>query len=302
MMKRLFLILLGLLPMAGLQAQLRVELDFEQETYLPHEPLYAVVRIYNSSGQTLELGADNEWLAFTVESVDGHLVKQRKPVDVEGPFTLPSASRAKKMVNLAEAFELTRFGRYNVTATVRLKDWSEDFSSKAAAVGISTGVTLWESAFGIPNEQPDRRPEVRKFQLVQANHLKKLNLYVRIISEAGDDTFSLFPLGPLLGFSKPEPQLDRWSNLHVLYQSSGRLYLYHVITPDGLLLARQSWEIDAHRPRMTADADGRITIQGGTRRPSGDDLPPPELLSENTAPSPVPSEEDKPVNAQPATK
>src|SRR5262249_2388963 len=41
---------------------LRVELEFEQETYLPREPLYAVVRIYNTSGRTLVLGQDNEWL------------------------------------------------------------------------------------------------------------------------------------------------------------------------------------------------------------------------------------------------
>ena len=144
---RYLLAALWLVAPAALLAQLRVELAFEQETYLPHEPMHAVVRLYNTSGRQLHLGTDDQWLSFTVESADGKIVRQTKTPDVKGEFTLPNGSRARKMVNLAEAYELTRFGRYYVTAVVKIAEWGgEVFTSPSARpVGIATGSTLWKS-------------------------------------------------------------------------------------------------------------------------------------------------------------
>lgn len=305
MIYRYLLAALCLLAPWGILAQLRVELSFEQETFLPHEPMYAIVRVYNSSGQTLVLGKEPDWLSFSVEPAEGGVVLQKKPADVVGEFTLPNASRARKMVNLAEAFELTKFGRYQVSATVRIPEWGESFSTrKPSVVGINSGVKLWESAFGLPSIQPGERPEIRKFQLIQANHMKQLSLYVRITDESELETYSLSPLGSLVGFSRPEPQLDRWSNLHVFYQDSANSFRYFTITPDGLLLTRQTWSIADSRPVMTVNSEGRISVTGGVRRISGTDLPPPELLSEkaaDTTPA-APLEGEKRTDAEKAVK
>lgn len=293
---------LCLLAPASLLAQVRVELSFDQETYLPREPLYATVIVYNSSGQTLELGKDSEWLSFTVESVDNRIVKDLKPADVQGEFTLPSAHRAKKMVNLAEAFDLSRMGRYLVTATVRVAAWGgESFSSKARPVGITAGVNIWEANFGVPSEKPAGKPEIRKYQLVQANHVKALALYVRIMDEAEDQVLSLYPLGPLLGVSRPDAEVDRWSNLHVLYQDGARSFRYSMITPDGLLLARQTWDVAETIPSLRRDKEGRIAVGGGLRRPTSADLPPPELLTEKSAAvpeQPAAADPSKPADAK----
>lgn len=302
---RHLLAVLWLAAPVGMLAQMRVELEFEQETYLPHEPMYAVVRIYNTSGQKLQLGRNDQWLSFTVESADGGLVKQIKNPDVQGEFELPSASRAKKMVNLAEAYELTRFGRYYVTAVVRVPEWGgEAFTNlRPEPVGIATGVKLWESTFGLPSAKEDGPPELRKFHLVQANHLKQLSLYVRITDESETESYSLFPLGALVGFSKPQPQLDRWSNLHVFYQDAAHSFRYFVITPDGLLLTRQTWENTGDsRPSMTVNSEGRISVTGGVRRVSASDLPPPELLSEKKSAEATLLEGEKRIDAEQAVK
>ena len=97
-MKNLVALLCLLCASSAFGQAIRVELAFDQETYLPREPLYASVRVYNTSGRTLELGRDNEWLSFTVENVDGSFVHQRKPLDVRGEFILPSSSRARKLI------------------------------------------------------------------------------------------------------------------------------------------------------------------------------------------------------------
>lgn len=262
---------------AGALAQIRVELTFGQETYLPHEAMYAEVRIINSSGRTLVLGKDPDWLTFNIEPVEGGAVKMRKPVDVQGEFELPNAARATKRVNLAEAYELTRFGRYNIFATVHIPEWGESFAAaKGRPVGIATGTTLWEGTFGVPSDNRGERPEVRKYQLVQANHLKRLSFYVRITDESGGETFKLFPIGGVVGLTRPEPQLDKWSNLHLFYQDAARSFRYFVVTPDGLLLTRQIWDLSDTRPALTVNAEGRISVTGGVRRVSSTDLPPPE--------------------------
>ena len=288
----------------SLWAQMRVELTFDQENYLPQEPMEAIVVIYNTSGQKLRLGKDHQWLSFNIESVDGQIVKQLKVPDVVGEFDLPSASRARKRVNLAEAYDLRRFGRYLITAVVRIPEWGEQFTNpRAVPIGISTGVTLWESAFGLPDTKENTRPEMRKFQLLQSNHRKQLSLYVRITDESEAETYSLYPLGQLVGFSKPEPQLDRWSNLHVFYQDSAHTFRYFMITPDGLLLTRQTWSIGDDRPGMRVNSEGRISVTGGVRRVSSSDLPPPELLSEKKSPSEAPLlGGEKPIDAGKAVK
>ncbi|HEV8541785.1 MAG TPA: hypothetical protein VGR78_05285 [Verrucomicrobiae bacterium] len=317
MMNRYSLALICALLSPGVFAQIRVELAFEQETYLPQEPLNAVVRIYNSSGQTLKMGKTRDWLSFTVEAEDGSIVRQIKAVDVVGEFSLPSSSRAKKLVNLAVPFELTRFGRYRVMATVRVPEWNQTFGNPSPRhFTISPGVKLWESNFGIPPEKPGQPPEVRKYLLVQANRAnrnpdasspKELTLFARVTDPSEAETFALIPLGPLVGFSHPEPQVDRWSNLHILYQVGARDFLYHVVTPDGLILTRQTWDIvDDSRPGMTVNAEGRIEVKGGSRRISGTDLPPPDLLSEKSSPpgdlldAAAPAE--KPANAEKSKK
>lgn len=303
---RYLLAALWLVAPLSILAQMRVELSFDQETYLPHEPMLATVLVYNSSGQPLVLGRDNKWLSFNIETAEGSLVRQRKPVEVQGEFKLPSASRARKVVNLAEAFELTRFGRYYITAVVQVPEWGQSFdSARPRPIGISAGTTLWESTFGLPGADSNTRPEMRKFQLVQASHRKKLSLYVRITDESAGETYSIFPIGQLVGFSKPEPQLDRWSNLHVFYQDAAHTFRYFTITPDGLMLARQTWEIGAERPVMTVNSEGRISVTGGVRRVNASDLPPPELLSGKKSPGSSGSallEAEKIVNAEKAVK
>lgn len=301
---RFLLTLLWLAAPAAILAQLRVELEFDQETYLPHEPMIASVRVYNTSGRTLELGKDDHWLSFVIEPAEGGVVKQLKNPDVLGEFSLPNGSRARKTVNLAEAFELTRFGRYYVTAVVRVAEWggAEYTVPKPKTVGVTTGVTLWETTFGVPTDK-EEQPEFRKFHLVQANHVKQLSLYARITDESERESYSLLQLGPLVGFSKPHAQIDKWSNLHVFYQDGARSFRYFTITPDGFLLARQTWDLADTKPALAMNSEGRISVTGGVRRISASDLPPPELVSEKKVASEAAlAEGNKVIDAEKAVK
>lgn len=305
-MIRLFILVLFGLAALGSNAQLRVTLNFEEDHFLQGEECLAKVIMENSSGQTLVLGRSREWLQFNITGKDGSVVRVRKPLEVEGEFTLPSAHRATKVVDLAEFFQLDRFGRFVVSAVVRVPEWGQAFDSRPKNFDISRGVNLWEQPFGIP-ETPGGRPEIRKYIITQANRVKQLNLYIRITDESEGYTYKIFPLGGMLSFSKPEPQLDQWSNLHVLFQDGARTFRYSVVTPDGLMLSRQTWMYDGDsRPILGKLEGGRVGVRGGIRQSSASDLPPPELLSEKApaaeAVPALPELEPKPTSATSARK
>ena len=289
-MKFLFPVLSGCIVFAPwLPAQVSVDLALEQDQFLPGESLVVGVRITNFSGQTLHLGKDNDWLHITLEGRDNYVVPTTSDLPVQGEFDVESSKVVTRRVDVAPYFSLARPGRYLVSATVRLKDWDKELVSKPKAFDIIAGTTLWEQDVGVlAPAASHQRPEVRKYALQQAIHLKQMKLYVRVTDPAGSRVFRVFPIGPLISFSSPEHQIDKSSNLHVLYQTGAKSFNYSVVNPNGKLLVRQTYEYTDTRPILRIDREGRIYVGGGNRRISSDDLPLPLDTSNNDAISPKP--------------
>jgi len=73
-------------------------------------------------------------------------------------------------------------------------------------------------------------------------------------------------VGQILSFSHPEPQIDKSSNLHLIYQSWAKVYSYSVFSPDGELVKRETYDYIATRPRLQVDKDGLVGVVGGVKR------------------------------------
>lgn len=276
-------------------AQISVEVVMDQEQFLREESLPVKVRITNRSGQKLHLGRDNDWLTFSIETTEGGIVSRLADVPVLGEFALDSAQVATRQVDLTPCYDLTQAGRYKVTATVRVKDWSEEIASKAKHFEIVRGTKLWEQEFGIP--RPSGAPEVRRFVLQQASYRQQLKLYVRLTDVNETKVFKVFPIGPLVSFSHPEAQIDRSSYLHVLFQTGPRAFLFQVLGPDGDVVIRQTYDYSPARPVLRSSEDGRIFVAGGTRRITAHDLPVPEGIGQTP-----PSARDIPAPAESSPK
>lgn len=255
-------------------AQLSVEVVIDQDQFLREESLPVKVRITNRTGQPLKLGQDNQWLSFVVEGMEGALVSKLADPPVAGEFTLQSAQVATRLVDLMPSFDLTEAGRYRVTATVRLPEWGQEIPSKPKPFEIVRGTKLWQQDFGIPKESGP--PEARRYTLQQASYRKQLKLYVRLTDLPETKVFRVFPIGQLVSFSQPEAQVDRASYLHVLFQTGPRSFLFQVISPDGDVVVRQSYEYNPNRPTLRVGDDGRIVVSGGTRKMAISDIPPSE--------------------------
>jgi hypothetical protein len=115
--------------------------------------------------------------------------------------------------------------------------------------------------------------------LQQAHYLKQLLLYVRLTDETESRVFRVFPVGPMVSFSRPEVQMDKESNLHLLFQSGARAFIYAVINPNGHITIRQTHGYAGTRPVLKGRDDGQIFVSGGTRRMTADDLPAPSAAT-----------------------
>lgn len=270
-------------------AQVNLEVTLDQEQFLPGESLIANVRITNRSGETLHLGADPDWLAFGVESRDGYVVLKTGDVPVIGAFTLESSKRAIKQVDLAPYFNLSKPGRYAITATVVIKEWNQVISSKPVPFDVILGSEIWSQEIGVPNstDPSNTPPAIRRYTLQQANHLKKgLLLYFRLSDPSGKMN-KVFPIGPMISFGQPDAQLDQASNLHVLYQNGPKTFNYTVINPAGDVLQRRLYEFTT-RPRMELSNKGEINVVGGYLRQSSGELPSAKPESTNRVDTPSP--------------
>lgn len=270
----------------GAAAQVSLELVLEQDQFLPGEPVPVAARITNRSGRVLKMGENPDWLTFALESKDvsGGVVPKISEVPVEGEFSLPSSKRAVKRVDIAPHFAILKPGKYSVSATVHIPGWEYDITSAPVHFYVIEGTRIWEQEVGLPALGSNGAPEVRKYVLQQANHLRGApKLYLRITDESGLHLFKLHIIGTILSFSRPDPQVDARSNLHVMYQSGPSSFNYQMISPGGEVMKRQTWDYYGDsRPRLKPDDEGNIVVVGGKRRLTWEDVPP------NEAPAEVP--------------
>ncbi len=261
--------------MARLSAQVNVEVVTDQDEFLPGEDIPVAARIINRSGQTLDLGREEGWLKFSIEARDGYVVLKTGEVPVKQEFKLESSERATVRANLAPYFHLPRAGHYLITASISIPEWGQVVSSKPKAFDVIQGSRLWEQDFGVPKtvNSSNSVPEMRKYSLQEANYLHShLMLYAQVTENTGKIE-KVLPIGRMLSFGQPEAKVDKVSNLHVLYQDGPRSFKYTVINPDGVIVARQTYDFTT-RPRLLADDDGNLSIVGGRRRFTHDDFPP----------------------------
>ena len=274
LVKRAWVILLvGCAASFCAQAQVQVVVELEQDQVLPGESLWVAARVINYSGQTLSLGQGNDWLQFMIERPDGIPVSCRGTAPVEESFELPSSKMATKRLDLTPYYDFEEPKRYLVTATVRIVAWGQEVRSKPVAFSVVRGSTLWQQEVGVPVAGGDvRAPEVRRFILQQALHIKKMKLYARVTDASGIRIYGTLPLGPIMSISNPEKQIDAQTRLHVLWQTGARDFTYCVVDSDGNLVRRQTHEFTDSRPVLRRDKEGRLLVVGGTRRPAADDI------------------------------
>jgi hypothetical protein len=281
---RTFAILLVLLTAAShsTQAQLNgvtAELQIGQGQYLPDEDLQLKVRIVNRSGQPVFLGTDKQWITFDVVGEHEYVVPKLGEMQVMSPFTLLSGQTVSLAFNPTPYFSFRRPGRYRLGAIIKVPQWKQEVACKPVTFTVSEGVALPDlgnMSVGVPPPPgvTNAAPEVRRYSLLKVPYVDQLQLYFRLTDEGGR-TLRVFPLARMVDFGRPEAQIDRANNLHVLLQTGARTFTYVVLDPNGAMLARQSHEYIQTRPTLRLSDDGQVFVGGGRRLLTLSDIPAP---------------------------
>ena len=262
---------------AAARAQVTAEIVLDQEQFMRSESLPIRLRITNLSGQPLRLGDQPDWLNFTIESREGTPLQKTGEIPLPKPFSIESSKTVSLQTDLMPHFNLSEAGHYSMKAKIKIPQIEKELTTAPKTFDVVSGTTVWEREVGVPGTSP---PEVRRFALQQATFIKQLRIYARVTDTKELTVFRVVPLGALTSFSKPEAVVDGSSQLHVLFQYGPRSFLYSVITPDGEQLVRQTWDYtNESRPRLRAESDGRVIVNGGVRRILLSDLPPPRVAN-----------------------
>ncbi len=259
----------------------------DQDEFLPGEAIPVIARITNRSGQTLTFGREKGWLKFAVAAKEGYVGMRQNDVPIDSEFTLESSERANVRVNIAPYFQLDKTGHYKITATVAVPEWKRSFNSDPKDIDIIKGARVWQQEFGVPNPaDTNAEPQLRIYALQEANYLRsRLMLYAQVTDSDGRIN-NVTPIGPMISFGQPEAKVDKNSNLHILYQNGPRSFNYSIVNPQCQLIKREFYDYTS-RPRMVSDDNGNISVEGGTRRITRDDLPAPKTPAVNDVPAPT---------------
>jgi hypothetical protein len=255
------------------------ELQLDQDQYLPDEDLQVKVRIVNRSGQTVVLGEDDQWITFEFMGEREYVVPKLSEMPVKGPFTLQSGQSVTREFNPTPYFGFRHAGRYSVAAIIKISQWKQEVACKPLAFMVSEGLplaNLSNLSFGVPPPPgvTNLAPEVRRYSLLKVRYVDQMKLYFQL-TDVGGRTLRVLPLARMVSFGEPEAQLDRVNNLHVLFQTGARTFMYAIMNPNGDMLARQYHEYSQTRPSLHLGDDGWIFVAGGRRLLTVNDLPAP---------------------------
>ena len=271
MKKYLATIVFGWFSALSLLSQVSVEVELEKKQLVANEDLRIAVHITNHSGQSLHLGADEEWLSFNCALVERGELSPNGLVSVLGEFELGTSKKATKRVDLSPAYQLSSPGRYSLVAYLKIPGWNEMIESKPVYFEVLAGTIVWEQVVGLPGEE-GLAPVRRKYLIQKASFLKDIQLFFRLTDAAEVNTYKVHGLGSIPSFGEVDAKVDKGSHLHVLHQSGPRFFSYVTFDTEGSIVERSRYEAQGTRPRLELDLKGDVRVKGGQRRPAPTDI------------------------------
>ncbi len=288
-----------LAPVFG-QIAVGVTLDRSQnrDKYLQYEPVWAEVSLRNNTGNSLVFDAaspDNR-LEIQVETADGLRLDLRdKAVNLAGGLILgPGESRTLKVM-LNSLYNLNNPGNYKVTASISHARLSNRYFSAPRVLQVVKGECVWSKDFGLPAENPTAPIAERKVSILLFPDGRNDTYALQV--EDSKSVYGLVRLGPRFTGSKPQCDVDAFSNIHSLMLIRPRLMEYRVFDCNLKQKQHRYIAVDEDNPVLRRDPDiGRILVVGGRTAVEGKDY----QLEDVTPPGETPAAKPVKPPASPA--
>ncbi len=242
-------------------AQLTVDFQADKDQYVVHENVDYTLSITNRAGKTITLKGEKRlnWLDINVKNQGGELLPYKRDKPTFKAVVIAAGQTVEKKIRLSDYYDLTKFGRYQAIAYVKLPDQNQSaMSSNNTQFLVTSGRTLFSQKIGLPNTANARKCEVINF-----NGSEDTELYVRITNEYTGQVIACAALSKYVTFREPKAALDRQNNLHLLYLITPTLYTHVVVTPTGKIAKRNYHRQGAvGEPRLESFANGEVKVAG----------------------------------------
>jgi hypothetical protein len=220
----------------GAHAQLGMKLEAEQNCYLRYERVKLRLTVRNYSGNTLVFGGENSTeqgkLTFVIRRQSGQLVKCLDPSanPMEDIILAPGLNR-QLVLDINTLFDMQRPDVYKIEARISHHRLPHDCASEPIIVEVKEGNVLKEKVIGLPMKKETDQIRNVKVKLIQFTDSVGSMWCLRV--EDDELVYGVFRLGPFMGSSVPQMDVDGSSAIHILIQVGPHLYSYSVYSMIG---------------------------------------------------------------------
>ncbi len=271
-------VLLASLTQQG-HAQLLVSIDVPRDSYVQQEPTLVTVTVENRAGKDIVLGGPGgkSWLQMEIKEIsaerpEGNLLSGRNNQE-PSPKTLvlKDGESTQRKVDL-QAFYPMQTGQFTVNCSVYFSDldrWVGPERSKPVLI-TSPRKPFFEQTVGTNGDTGSS--SYRRYKLFsspstfQEGALKTPRnlIYMQLVDEQNDETIQIYPIGELMRFYPPQPTTDAGGNLHVLFQSTPRMFAHAMVDAKGQLKVFDTYEtVEGSRPQLVRNNSGVVAVRGG---------------------------------------
>ena len=258
-------------------AQLAMKLELNRRNYLRYENIFVKVTLRNLSGHPLVFG-DNPnlrgQLRFDVVMPSGK--KARLIVQNYSPLlgkVIPPGKTESLIIPLSKMYDIMSPGKYKVKAVVEHSQLPDAYQSDYMYFKVVNGDKVWDATVGVPTTgelKDGKKIESRRYEV--QSFFDGINHVYCLIVEDNKYVYGVARLGYDIGNLKPECEIDRFSKIHILLQSSPEIYSYYVYDTDCHLDEKGVYKKSKTTPRLVRDPDsGKIFVIGGTKARKGAD-------------------------------
>ncbi|MCP4178490.1 MAG: hypothetical protein GY756_12055 [bacterium] len=211
-------------------AQIGMKLALNNKGYIKYEKIYAKVVLMNQSGHPIVFGLNPKLsgnIKFELETISG---KTPTPLNndyqVEGKIISPG-DKEEFIIPLTSIYSFPSEGRYKVKAIVEHSNFTASYQSNPIYFRIAKGYVVWSTTVGVPtSKEPENGNLIAKRKYVILRYFDGKDKIYCLKVEDEKYVYGVTKLGIDIGTQKPECKLDKFSRLHILVQTSSKIYSY----------------------------------------------------------------------------
>ncbi len=275
-----FVFFLTLFSSTSMFAQLAMNLKLNSDDYIRYEKIYAFLTIKNQSGRPIIFGTNKNLqckISFDIETLRGD-----RPKSLEAPMyeitdtLLPAGEKQTFTIPITKYFAFSSVGKYRIKAIVTHAQLAQSYETEPIEFNIVEGNVVWTTSVGIPalsaEENKDSKIGKRTYSII--SYFDGTNKIYCLLVEDDKHIYGLTKVGYDIGTVKPQCEVDRLSNLHLLVQSSANIFSYFIYDVNCRLEEKEVYKkADEYSiPTLLYDEKtGRIHVVGGILATEGKD-------------------------------